>query len=178
MRIIAGKHKGRKLHLVGKPTTRETADMVKTAVFNMLGGTLSGTVLDLYAGSGAYGIEAISRGASFCYAIDSDKDAYTTILKNIDMMGITSLFKVIHQTDQQFIKHLSEEIHFDYIFLDPPYDLNIYEQVIKDLTKHTHEKTMIICESKKDVILEDHIHIFRKVKEKVYGIKRVSIYER
>ena len=60
MRIIAGKYKGRKLHLVGKPTTRETADMVKTAVFNMIGGQLSGVILDLFAGSGAYGLEAIS----------------------------------------------------------------------------------------------------------------------
>jgi 16S rRNA (guanine966-N2)-methyltransferase len=178
MRIIGGKHRSRQLELVGKASTRETADLVKGAVFNMLGSTLSGTVLDLFAGSGAYGLEAISRGASFAYLVDIDQDAVKTIHKNSASLG-ESAHVSIHQKDyQQFIRQLEKKETFDYVFLDPPYALNMYQDIISTLEPIVYLHGMIVCESKKDIILPDHIQSFTKIKDKTYGIKRISIYEK
>jgi 16S rRNA (guanine966-N2)-methyltransferase len=178
MRIIGGKYRGRKLDIVGKETTRETADMVKEAVFNMLGGTLHGTILDLFAGSGAYGLEGISRGALFAYLVDIDIDAIKTIIHNAKKMNETANVSIHHKSYVQFISKLDPKVTFDYVFLDPPYHMVVYEEVIKLLKPYLLEDSIIICESKKDVILPESIDTLEKVKEKTYGIKRISIYQK
>ncbi|MBN2268331.1 MAG: 16S rRNA (guanine(966)-N(2))-methyltransferase RsmD [Acholeplasmataceae bacterium] len=177
MRVVGGIHRGRILYRVEKPTTRETADMVKVAVFNMLQ-IHSGVVLDLYAGSGAYGIEALSRGADFCYFVDMDKDAIQTVIKNLKMLKIEDQAKVFQHTDERFIKGLDESIKFDVIFLDPPYDDENYQEVISKLQSHLNTGGYIVCESKKQTEIYLEIQDLEKIKNKTYGIKRITIFQK
>jgi len=178
MRIVGGKHRGRNLKRVGKDTTRETADMVKESVFNMLGGKIDGVVLDLFAGSGAYGIEALSRGADFLYAVDHDRDAIKTIIENAKMIKEMEHVDVLLKDYGRFLSTLAENIMFDVVFVDPPYDQDVYQDVLEKLDKHIKPDGVVVCESKKQIVLEDQILSLTKIKEKVYGIKRVTIYQK
>lgn len=177
MRVVGGKYRTRILKRVGKDSTRETADMVKVAVFNMLQ-IQDGKVLDLYAGSGAYGIEALSRGADFCYFVDQDKDAVKTIIENLNALKINDQAKVYHQIDERFISGLSQDTLFDYIFLDPPYDLNNYKEIIEKLYPHLTPEGLIVCESKKQIEIDLSIEGIEKIKDKTYGIKRITIFKK
>lgn len=177
MRIVGGIHRGRILSRVLKNTTRETADMVKVAVFNMLENQCHGTVLDLFAGSGAYGIEAISRGAEKVYFVDMDRDAIKTVEKNIAMLKEDQKAS-LHLMDYARFIEQSNKQSYDYIFLDPPYQMNIYEDVIKKLEPYINEPGYVICESDKKVILPGEISSLNKIKDKTYGIKRVTIFKK
>ena len=178
MRIIGGSHRGRKLLRVGKITTRETADMVKEAVFNMLGGTLDGQVLDLFAGSGAYGFEALSRGAQKAYLIDIDKDAIKTIHQNAQSLHLENQVVIIHSPYERFIKGMDASILFDYIFLDPPYRMGIDLSLMEPLVPHLSHDGLVICETDKKQMLPDEICGLMKIKDKQYGMKRISIYQK
>jgi 16S rRNA (guanine966-N2)-methyltransferase len=176
MRIIGGTHKGRIIKRVEKITTRETSDMVRESVFNMLGVNLSGVVLDLFGGSGAYGLESVSRGASACYLVDIDQDAIKVIKENAAILKMETFCYIYRMDYQTFIKN-NPSLKFDYIFLDPPYKLNIYEEVISMLEKLTTDDTIIICELDQKLDLPDEISKFIKIKNKTYGKKRICIYE-
>jgi 16S rRNA (guanine(966)-N(2))-methyltransferase RsmD len=177
MRIVGGTHRGRLLKRVDKVTTRETADMVKVAVFNMLGSQLTGRVLDLFAGSGSYGFESLSRGAFEAYFVDVDKDAVKTIKDNAHVLGFLGQSMIYNQDYMQFMDGLNHSILFDYVFLDPPYEKKIYMDVIKKLKPNLTENAYVICESEKKLILPDEIEGIIKIKDKTYGIKRISIYK-
>jgi len=176
MRIIGGIHKGRIIKRVEKITTRETSDMVRESIFNMLGGTIDGVVLDLFSGSGAYGLESISRGASSAYLVDIDKDAVKTIKDNAHTLKVDHLVSVFHMDYKTFIKQ-NPKLKFDYIFLDPPYRLDIYQELIFSLNDMTTKDTLIICELDKKNELPNQILKFSKTKDKTYGSKRVCIFE-
>lgn len=178
MRIIGGKHRARKLERVGKITTRETADMVKESIFNMIGGTLIGTTLDLFAGSGAYGLEALSRGSNIAYFVDHDKDAVKTIKKNAETLGEQDHVIIEFKTVERFLKAIPQDLMFDQVFIDPPYDMNVYEEVLMGLNNHLYSDSLVICESRKDLDLPEIVLDLVKIKEKVYGIKKVTIYEK
>jgi 16S rRNA (guanine(966)-N(2))-methyltransferase RsmD len=178
MRIIGGTHRGRILERVGSDSTRESADMVKLAVFNMIGVHMHGNVLDLFAGSGAYGLESISRGAEHAFLVDYDKKAYQTIISNAKKLDMTSFVTVVNQDYQKFMDTLPESILFDYVFLDPPYDMNVYEKIITKLSPRLHKDSFIVCESKKSNVFPDTIGNLSKIKDKTYGIKRISIYQK
>ncbi|RJX26816.1 MAG: 16S rRNA (guanine(966)-N(2))-methyltransferase RsmD [Acholeplasma sp.] len=177
MRIIGGTYRGRIISRVDNKSTRETADMVRQAVFNMLGGTMFGSVLDLFAGSGAYGLEAISRGAKRAIFVDKEKAAIKTIEKNAELLKCQSVVTIYQMDYQTYLKSLTSDAMFDVIFLDPPYQMDIYVDVITHLRSHLHPEGMILCESAKTLVLPDEILDLKKIKDKTYGIKRVSIYQ-
>lgn len=177
MRVVGGIHRGRMLKRVNKPTTRETADMVKVAVFNMLQ-IHSGVILDLYAGSGAYGIEALSRGADFAHFVDIDKDAVSIIRENLSTLKLEQQAKVYQQNDESFIKHLDNSYKFDVIFLDPPYEYLSYQEIISKLFIHLNPEGYIVCESKKQHDIEIEMDGLEKIKNKTYGIKRITIFQK
>jgi len=178
MRIVGGKHGGRRLMMVGKQTTRATADMVKEAVFNMLGGTISGVVLDLFAGNGAYGLEALSRGARFAYMIDHDREAVSTIIANTKMLGEEKQASIQHKDYLRFLAGLGNDDLFDIVFLDPPYKMNVHANVILELGPFIAKDGIIVCEMIRENILPDEMGIFTKTKERYYGSKRVILYQR
>ncbi|MCD4827195.1 MAG: 16S rRNA (guanine(966)-N(2))-methyltransferase RsmD [Acholeplasmataceae bacterium] len=177
MRVIGGYHKGRILKRVGKKTTRETADMVKESVFNMIAGRNFNCVLDLFAGSGAYGLEALSRGAKYLYAVDHDKDAIKCVFENARILDVAEHMTILERDYKQFLKNIGN-LYFDLVFIDPPYDLDVYDEVLNALNESIEEYGLIVVESKKQKILNETYKDLVKIKEKTYGIKRVTIYEK
>lgn len=177
MRIIGGYHKGRILKRVGKKTTRETADMVRESVFNMLSGRIFNLVLDLFAGSGAYGLEALSRGSKYLYAVDHDKDAIKTIFENAKILDVSEHMTILQRDYQQFLKGIAN-LYFDLVFIDPPYDLDVYDEVLIKLNASLENHGLIVVETKKQRVLSDKYEDLIKIKEKTYGIKRITIYEK
>lgn len=178
MRIIGGIHRSRQLKMVGKPTTRETADLVRESVFNMLGGTVHGVVLDLFSGSGAYALEAISRGASHAHCVDSSSDAIKTIIDNAKLLKEDGKITTYLKDYSKYLSSLSSNTTFDLVFLDPPYEMHVYEAIIRSLDPYMIEDGRIVCESKKEFVLPESIGSFVKIKDKTYGIKRISVYEK
>ncbi len=169
MRVISGIYKGKKLLGFDIEGTRPTMDRVKESMFGMIQNYIDGSVvLDLFAGTGALGIEALSNGASYCYFIDNNKIAINTINKNTE--GIDNK-KIIFTDSYSFIKNT--DIKFDLIFLDPPYkyDLTPIIQIIKERNLLS-ENGVLVCESELDF---DCVYSLQK--EKKYSEKMVKIYK-
>lgn len=171
MRVTAGKYKGRVLEENKFEHIRPTADMVKQAIFNKINFDLQGAkVLDLFCGTGALGIEAISRGASEVVFADKDARSISLTIKNLNKLGLTA--RVLNATYQNAIKRLSGE-KFDIIILDPPYKSGLYEDCVKLIYQSDllSENGIIVCEQNK----EDEFDFlpFETTDIKVYGIKKV-----
>lgn len=177
MRIVGGTHRGRKLNRVMKDSTRETADMVKVAVFNMLDNQIEGTVLDLFAGAGSYGIEALSRGCEKVHFVDKDPQAIQTVGTNLKLIKEEAKTQLFLMSYEQYLKRLGDET-YNLIFLDPPYKMAIYVDVINQLEPFIQSGGKVVCESKRDIMLPDEIGLLHKIKDKTYGIKRITIYEK
>ena len=127
LRIVGGSAGGRRL-VVPKGSARPTADRVKEALFNVLGAVVvDAWVLDLYAGSGALGIEALSRGAAHAVFIDDDASAIAAIRENLAAAGFVDVARVTRSTVDQYLTRVARpdpdtERRFDLVLLDPPYD--------------------------------------------------------
>lgn len=133
MRVIAGTAKGKKLlSPKGDALTRPTTDKVKEAVFGKLQFQMpSAVVLDLFAGSGALGIEALSRGAEHAVFVDSAAQAIAYIKQNLAATNLSEKATILQTNAKQAIKHLSaSKMVFDFIFIDPPYTAGLYEDII------------------------------------------------
>lgn len=137
IRVIGGELKGRKLVTVPGMQTRPTADRVRESIFNILGAGVRGTlVLDLFAGTGAMGIEALSRGAESVVFADNDKTALRALAKNINMCSLESRANII-QWD--ILKNLNITCSFppafNLVFIDPPYNKNMIQLTLSNLCK-------------------------------------------
>ncbi|MBP7459769.1 MAG: 16S rRNA (guanine(966)-N(2))-methyltransferase RsmD [Candidatus Delongbacteria bacterium] len=149
MRIIGGELKGHRLNSLDGKGIRPSADRLRESLFNLLGQTMEGeTVLDGYAGTGAFGIEAISRGADFCCLVDQSPYAISLIQTNLDHCRIPAhQYQIVHTDFIQFIT--STDLQFDTIFIDPPYrdyDRMPILTVILDCKRHLRSKGRIIFE--------------------------------
>jgi 16S rRNA (guanine966-N2)-methyltransferase len=120
MRIVAGSRKGARIFAPKGLDTRPTGDRVREAVFNLVGPVDGATVLDLYAGSGAMGLEALSRGAVSAVFVESDRDACSTIKRNLDKLDLAAA-EVACRDALSFLA--AERRRFDLILVDPPYDV-------------------------------------------------------
>jgi 16S rRNA (guanine(966)-N(2))-methyltransferase RsmD len=171
MRITTGKYKGRVLQRVGTKETRETSNMVKQAVFNILFDVSDQIVLDVFAGSGQYGFEALSRGAKKAIFIDHQKQASMTILENAQMLQCQDMIEIYEQNVSKKVFDMIFDT-IDITFVDPPYHYQDYEQLFYILPK----SKKIIIETEKKTQLNDIIGSYKKIKEKIYGIKKVLLY--
>lgn len=171
MRVVGGIYKSRKLVYPKSKTTRPTSDMVKVAVFNMLN-LNRGIVLDLFAGSGSYGIEALSRGAKFAYFVDIDNDAINSILTNIKNLNLEEQASINKMNYKSFLK--KNATLFNYIFLDPPFNFKNYHDLIEETLLYLHNDGRIILEVNKDFFLNENSK-FTVVKDKIYGNKKIII---
>ncbi len=173
MRIISGKYKTRKIETLNSNDTRPTTDKVRENIFNILG-TASGEVLDLFAGSGALGIEALSRGAEGAIFIDGARDAIGVVRKNTK--GIEEHVEIFRNDYRRALKALAKrEKQFDLIFLDPPYHKNIAPDALAMINELgiLKEDGRIIVETHKD---EDFMApSYESVKEAVYGTIKVNV---
>ena len=178
MRIISGKYKGRVLKGFEINGTRPTMDRVKESVFAMIQNQIKDSIcLDLFAGSGNLGIEALSNGAKECTFVDSNKIAGTTIQKNCELCKIEESYHVYVMDFKNALKLFSKEgKKFDLIFLDPPYHENLITPTLKLIDQYQllKENGLVICEFEKEQIKSP----FSLIKEKTYGSKTIYIYQK
>jgi 16S rRNA (guanine(966)-N(2))-methyltransferase RsmD len=180
LRIIAGEAKGRKILSPQGRNTRPTSDRVKESLFNILGQEIPGSnVLDLYAGTGNLGLEAISRGASFCLFIDNDRDSIKTVEYNVKLLKYEEHCEVHNNDAVQALNIIGKRnMKFDVIFLDPPYHKNIIPKVVDAVARYgiMSDECIIAAEHDiKDVIPEKILNL-SLVKRFIYGNTVLSFY--
>lgn len=172
MRIVGGKHKGRKLFTPQNDDIRPTLDKVRESLFNILGQYIEGSFFDVFGGSGAVGIEAYSRGAKVVIN-DSDRKSIELIKKNVALLGDSNI-EVINYDYKTAIRRQNQK--FDYIFLDPPYRYDI-QPVVDELLKNCiGEDTVIIYEHNQDKPIE--INGLTCYDTRKYGYCILSFYKK
>jgi len=135
MRIVGGRFRGRALATPGDDQTRPTSDRVRESVFNILVHSIDGfaiegvRVLDLFAGTGALGVEALSRGAAYCLFVEEDADARGTIRRNVEAFGLTGVTKIFRR-DATTLGPIENRGKFGLAFLDPPYGKGLAERAL------------------------------------------------
>lgn len=136
MRVIAGEARGRQLKAVPGNTTRPTADKVKEALFSMIGPYFDGErVLDLFAGTGGLGIEALSRGAGHAVFVDVDARSVQVVRRNLETVRMLDRAEVYRNDAARAIKALARKgVPFDLVFLDPPYRMDNADQLLLELS--------------------------------------------
>jgi 16S rRNA (guanine966-N2)-methyltransferase len=152
MRVVAGEAKGRRLVAPPGPATRPTSDRVREAVFNVLGslGVVEGaTVVDLFAGSGALGIEALSRGATHATFVEQERQALATIRDNLAATGMADRATVVHDDAVRWVAGPRSSV--DLVLCDPPYAFDRWPVLLAGLH---HLTSMIVLETGADLDLE------------------------
>jgi 16S rRNA (guanine966-N2)-methyltransferase len=172
VRIVAGSFKGRRLHAPPGHSTRPTADRVREALFSILGPLDGERVLDLFAGSGALGIEALSRGAAAAVFVDNDVRAIEAIARNLDAVGVPA--PVHRRSALGYLRNASDG-PFDLVFLDPPYSSasELAGPLSEALPAVLSKAARIVSESDKRNPLELTLPL---VDERVYGDTRIAIH--
>jgi 16S rRNA (guanine966-N2)-methyltransferase len=139
MRIVAGALRGRPIRTPPGEATRPTSDRARQAVFNILEhaafspGLDGRRVIDLFAGSGAIGLEALSRGASACLFVETAEPALSAIRSNLETLGVEQRARILRQDATRLARRLEEEAPFDLAFLDPPYGQGLGETALMAL---------------------------------------------
>ena len=181
MRIITGRARGTKLVTLEGNNTRPTSERVKEAVFSMIQFDIEGRrVLDLFAGSGQMGLEALSRGAIKATFVDNSKAAAEVIKKNVVKTHFESESEVILANAEDYLKRAKGRERFDLVFIDPPYATGVQAKMLEllleyDLIKPT---STIVCESGEEDIFEDTPDLaerFEIIKKAKYSISYVTI---
>ena len=173
MRVVAGGLRGRRLEAPPGRGTRPTADRVREALFSILGDVDGLAVLDLFAGSGALGIEALSRGAASAQFVDSSDRAVATIRRNLKALGLHA--QVQRRDALAFLAAGDDGSPYDVVFVDPPYDLasRLAAPLAERLPTRLTGEARIVTESDKRHPL---LLPFPLVRERVYGDTRLGIY--
>jgi 16S rRNA (guanine966-N2)-methyltransferase len=171
LRVVAGVFKGRRLAAPRGTRTRPTADRVREALFSMLGDVGGARVLDLYAGSGALGIEALSRGADSAVFVERDAKAVAAIERNLAAVGVEET--VVRQDVERFLARADGA--FDLVFCDPPYDsaARLAGPLAEHLPALCAEDARIVTESDKRNPL---VLPFPLLVERAYGDTRIAIH--
>ena len=180
MKVISGTLKGRKIEGYNLDGTRPTMDRVKESLFGMIQDNIKDSVvLDLFAGSGGLGIEAISNGAKSCYFIDHNNEVIKVLNKNIVNLNIKDKSKVILSDWKKFLNDSAKNnLKFDLIFVDPPYDYDVYEKILDKVSTLNllNDNGLIILEHA-NLNLKETYNNLTLHKSKKYGTKSVNIYK-
>ena len=175
MRIIAGSHKGHTIHAPRGRDTRPTSDRVRENIFNIVGPVDGAAVLDLYAGSGAMGLEALSRGAAKAVFVERDADAVRAIERNLDKLRLSGTI-----LRQDALAALATEAgsrrKYDLVLVDPPYDMypDVQPQLARYLPALLSVDGVLVVET--DVRVEPELPLNRRTTRK-YGQARITIYD-
>lgn len=179
MRIISGFLKGKKVEGYHIDGTRPTMDRVKESVFGSIQNVVpSSVVLDLFAGSGSLGLEAISNGAGKAYFVDNNKEVIRTLKKTVSDFSILNKCVLLEKDYKEAISYfVKNDIKFDIVFLDPPYKMECIEEILETITKEKilTKNAVVVCEYQKDKLKENYGNL-QLVKSKKYGDKFVNIY--
>ena len=173
MRVIAGSRKGHKLAAPRGLDTRPTSDRVRENIFNLVGPVDGAKVLDLFAGSGALGIEALSRGAASAVFVETDADAVRTIERNLDHLRLTGA-RVVHGDVIGTIAR--EATKYDLVLVDPPYEMltEIQPRLARHLPPLLTADGLIVIET--DARSEPELPLPVRTTRK-YGQTRVTLFE-
>lgn len=177
MRVITGSARGRNLKtLNGDEIVRPTTDRVKEAMFSIVQFDLPGAkVLDLFAGSGQLGIEALSRGADNAVFIDKNSDAFETVKENLKTTNLFQKSTVLNADSVTYIKN--SKLKFDLIIIDPPYNKGITQEVLPYAANCCNDGATIICETDFNEELPESVGDFLKFKEYKYSKTKLTTYK-
>lgn len=179
MKVISGKYKGRNILGYDIEGTRPTQDRVKESLFGMIQNYVQDSVvLDLFAGSGNLGIEALSNFCKYAYFVDNNKIAIDIINKNIKNIGIENCRVIKNDYNDALNNFKNNNIKFDIVFLDPPYKDKIIVNILDKLVEFEllNENAIIICEAECLDFVKEYEH-YELIKEKKYGYKYIYIYK-
>lgn len=181
MKVISGFLKGRNIKGFNIEGTRPTQDRVKESLMGSIQMHIKdAVVLDLFAGSGQLGIETISNGAKLCYFVDNNQEVIKVLKENIKTLDISKYSKIILSDWKRMLNEFgSNNQKFDLIFVDPPYDYDVYEKVIKKVNELDllNENGLLILEYANNKFLDEYGKLVT-IKEKKYGYKFIKIFKK
>ncbi len=181
MRIIAGKFRSRIIKTPKSDNTRPTSDKTRESLFNIIGPYFDGgNFLDMFAGSGAVALEAISRGFKQAVCIDKDYEAIKVIKANINDLKVQDEVKVYKGDYRKVLSLLKGSIQFDCIYIDPPYRFQDMQIIMQSMINNDllSTKALLIVETTKENMLEDRYDDIIKIKEHRYGIAKLVFYQK
>lgn len=177
MRVITGFARGRRLKSPEGMDVRPTTDKVKESMFNALQFDIEGRrVLDLFAGSGQLGIEALSRGAEYAVFVDASKASADIIRQNLQIVGLESSSRVFCGDALSFLRTAQER--FDIAFLDPPYATGLLQSAMALLPSVMSDSGVLVCEHPSEEELPDAFGGFAVHKRYRYGKIAVTVYRK
>lgn len=175
MRIISGSARGRKLISPEGFDVRPTTDKVKESMFNILRFELdSAKVLDLFAGTGQLGIEALSSGAARAVFVDSSKKSLDTVRQNIELSGFSSFSSAVLSDALRFLETTAEK--FDVVLLDPPYHHGLCDKAFELLPRVLNDGAVVLCETQADEVLPASFGNWSIDREYKYSAIRLTVY--
>ena len=176
MRVITGTARGRRLLEPEGMAIRPTTDMVKEALFNIIQFDIEGRrVLDLFAGTGQLGIEALSRGAAEAVFCDESRSAVKLVHANLERCGLKGRVELCDS-----LGYLKGAGKFDLVFLDPPYDTNLLEKALELIQNVDilNDGGIIVCESRREKALPEAVAPYRKDLSRRYGKVCLTVYRK
>jgi 16S rRNA (guanine966-N2)-methyltransferase len=181
VRVVSGSAKGRPLKSVPGSGTRPTTDKVKEAVFSMIGPYFEGgAVLDLFAGTGGLGIEALSRGMESAVFVDMDPKSIDTIRANLKATNLEASAQVYRNEAGRALSALEKRGRvFDLVFLDPPYRLKHGDELMLSMAEKgmLQEDAIVVLEHESSYAYPEDIPGFYRLRQAVYGETTISIYQ-
>jgi len=182
MRIISGKMKGTSLHLTKNKNTRPLKDIARESIFNLLKHSNKilfefekSIILDLYSGTGSFGLECVSRDAKSVYFVENDKEAINILEKNIKKLKSEKNTKIFFNNVFELVKRKNfQQLKFDLIFCDPPFKFtNIQELFELILSKNLLNKNGIIILHRNKITIDQFPDYFKIIEERIYGISKI-----
>jgi 16S rRNA (guanine(966)-N(2))-methyltransferase RsmD len=178
VRIVAGSARGRPLKGPRSSSIRPTADRVRESIFNILGQRLDGErVLDLFAGTGALALEALSRGAGEAVLVDSDREAVALCRENARALGFEPRCRVLAMPVRRALEQLAKEgARFDLIFADPPYAAEVEARTLEGAAGLLAPGGTVVLEHEKHQAVPEAAGPLQRVDQRAFGATRVSFF--
>lgn len=175
MRVITGSARGRKLQTLEGSDVRPTTDKVKEAIFSIVQFDINGSeILDLFAGSGQLGIEALSRGAKRCTFVDESRNSIKVVTENVRTCGFADSADILNTESIGYLRTCRRI--FDLAFLDPPYNKGILEKALPLLAEKMSDRGIIVCEHETGLVLPESCGALIKKRTYKYGKIEVTVF--
>jgi 16S rRNA (guanine966-N2)-methyltransferase len=177
VRIIAGDHKGARIFAPKGQDTRPTSDRAREAAFNLIGPVDGASVLDLFAGSGAMGLEALSRGAGSVVFVEHDRDACRAIDRNLDKLHLTGATVIQRDAGQALAAEASAGRRYDLVLVDPPYQMfsSLQNTLSRYLPAVLADDGLVVVETESRT--EPELNSLAKRTSRRYGAARITLFE-
>ena len=181
MRIISGQYKGRRITLPKGVTARPTSDRIRESLFSVLHNRIQASrVLDLFAGSGLFGMECLSRGASYATFCDKDRRSARNIASLLETFGVeTSSYDVNSMDYERLLERLTARgEQYDLVYIDPPYQSDYYEKALTAMDELLADDGLVLCETERRKTLPETVGSLKMIDRRVYGNTAICIYDR